>query len=120
MSTIFNFELGAVGLTERQAQEIGFRTVSGTVTGSTRAEYFPGRKEVKVKIVAEPYMGRVMGAQLIGGEGVTHRVNMLFIAIRNEMTAQQLMNVDTGYAPPMCDTWEPIALAAEIAARKIC
>ena len=64
-------------------------------------------------------MGRIMGAQLVGGEGVAHRVNMLSIAIQNEMTVRQLMNADTGYAPPMCDTWEPVALAAEIAARKI-
>jgi NADH oxidase (H2O2-forming) len=119
MSKIFDFEVGAAGLTEKQAQEVGFRTVSGAMTGATRAEYFPGKKEVRVKIIAEPYMGRVMGAQLVGGEGVAHRVNMLSIAIQTEMTVRQLLNADTGYAPPMCDTWEPVALAAEIAARKI-
>ena len=119
MSKIFNFEIGAAGLTEKQAQEVGFRTVSGTMTGTTRAEYFPGKKEVRVKIIAEPYMGRIMGAQIVGGEGVAHRVNMLSIAIQSEMTVRQLMNADTGYAPPMADTWEPVALAAEIAARKI-
>jgi NADH oxidase (H2O2-forming) len=119
MSKIFNFEIGAAGLTEKQAQEVGFRTVSGTMTGTTRAEYFPGRKEVRVKIIAEPYMGRIMGSQIVGGEGIAHRVNMLSIAIQSEMTVRQLMNADTGYAPPMADTWEPVALAAEIAARKI-
>jgi len=119
MSKIFDFELGAAGLTEKQAQEVGFRTVSGTMTGTTRAEYFPGKKEIRVKIIAEPYMGRIMGAQIVGGEGVAHRVNMLSIAIQSEMTVRQLMNADTGYAPPMADTWEPVALAAEIAARKI-
>lgn len=119
MSKIFNFEIGAAGLTENQAQQVGFRTVSGTITGTTRAEYFPGRKEIRVKIIAEPYMGRVMGAQIVGGEGVAQRVNMLSIAIQNEMTVRQLMNADTGYAPPMADTWEPVALAAEIAAKKI-
>lgn len=119
MSKIFDFELGAAGLTERQAQEVGFRTVSGLITGTTRAEYFPGNKEIRVKIIAEPYMGRVMGGQIVGGEGVAHRVNLLSIAIQSEMTVRQLMNADTGYAPPLADTWEPIALAAEIAARKI-
>ena len=119
MSKIFNFEIGAAGLTEKQAQEIGFKTVSGTITGTTRAEYFPGRKEIRVKIVAEPYMGRVMGAQIVGGEDVGQRVNMLSVVIQSGMTVRQLMNIDTGYAPPMCDTWEPIALAADVAARKI-
>lgn len=119
MSKIFGFELGAAGLTEKQAQDVGFKTVSGSITGTTRAEYFPGKKEIRVKIVAEPYMGRVMGAQLVGGEGIAHRVNMLSIAIQSEMTVRQLMNADTGYAPPLADTWEPVAVAAEIAARKI-
>lgn len=119
MSRIFDFELGAAGLTERQAQEIGFRTVSGTITGTTKAEYFPGKQEIRVKIIAEPYMGRVMGGQIVGGEGVAHRVNLLSVAIQSEMTVRQLMNADTGYAPPLADTWEPIALAAEVAARKI-
>jgi len=119
MTKIFNFEIGAAGLTEKQAQEVGFKTVSGTMTGTTRAEYFPGKRDIRVKIVAEPYMGRIMGAQIVGGEGVAHRVNMLSIAIQSEMSVRQLMNADTGYAPPMADTWEPVALAAEIAARKI-
>jgi len=119
MSKMFDFEIGAAGLTESQAQQVGFRTVSGIVTGTTRAEYFPGAKEIRVKIIAEPYMGRVMGAQIVGGEGVAHRVNMLSIAIQSEMTVRQLMNADTGYAPPMADTWEPVALAAEVAAKKI-
>jgi len=119
MTKIFNFEIGAAGLTEKQAQDVGFKTVSGTMTGTTRAEYFPGKRDIRVKIVAEPYMGRIMGAQIVGGEGVAHRVNMLSIAIQSEMSVRQLMNADTGYAPPMADTWEPVALAAEIAARKI-
>ncbi len=119
MTKIFNFEIGAAGLTEKQAQNVGFKTVSGTIVGTTRAEYFPGKRNVRVKIVAEPYTGKIMGAQIVGGEGVAHRVNMLSIAIQNEMSVRQLMNADTGYAPPMADTWEPIVLAAELAARKI-
>lgn len=119
MTKIFDFEIGAAGLTEGQAQQVGFRTVTGSMTGTTRAEYFPGHKEIRVKIIAEPYMGRIMGAQIVGGEGVAQRVNMLSIAIQNEMTVRALSNADTGYAPPMADTWEPVALAAEIASRKI-
>ena len=89
------------------------------MVGTTRAEYFPGKRTVRVKIVAEPYTGRIMGAQIVGGEGVAHRANMLSIAIQNEMSVRQLMNADTGYAPPMADTWAPIVLAAELTARKI-
>jgi len=119
VSKIFDFELGAVGLSEYQATKVGFQTVSASITGRTRASYFPGGKEVKVKIIAEPILGRVMGAQLIGGEAVAQRVNMLSVAIQKEMTALELSAADTSYAPPVAETVEPITTAAEIVAKKI-
>jgi NADH oxidase (H2O2-forming) len=119
VSKIFDFQLGAVGLSEYQAAKIGFQTVSASITGKTRASYFPGGKEVRVKIVAEPILGRVMGAQLVGGEDVAQRVNMLSVAIQKEMTALELSAADTSYAPPVADTVEPITTAAEIVSKKI-
>jgi NADH oxidase (H2O2-forming) len=119
VSRIFDFELGAVGLSEYQAAKVGFRTVSASITGRTRAAYFPGGKEVRVKIIAEPILGRIMGAQLVGGEAVAQRVNMLSVGIQKEMTALELSAADTSYAPPVAETVEPIATAAEIVAKKI-
>ena len=119
VTKIFDFELGAVGLSEFQAAKVGFQTVSAGITGRTRARYFPGGKEIKVKIVAEPVMGRVMGAQIVGGEDVAQRINMLSVAIQKEMTVLELSTADTSYAPPIAETLEPVTLAAEIAAKKI-
>ena len=119
VSKIFDFELGAVGLSEYQAAKVGFQTVSASITGRTRASYFPGGKEVRVKIIAEPILGRVMGAQIVGGEAVTQRINMLSVAIQKEMTALELSTADTSYAPPVAETVEPVATAAEIVAKKI-
>jgi len=119
VTKIFDFELGAVGLSEYQAAKVGFQTVSASITGRTRASYFPGGKEIKVKIVAEPILGRVMGAQIVGGEAVAQRINMLSVAIQKEMTALELSTADTSYAPPVAETVEPVATAAEIVAKKI-
>ena len=119
VSKIFDFELGAVGLSEYQAAKVGFQTVSASITGKTRAAYFPGGKDVRVKIIAEPILGRVMGSQLVGGEDVAQRVNMLSVAIQKEMTALELSTADTSYAPPVAETVEPVATAAEIVSKKI-
>ena len=119
VSKIFDFELGAVGLSQYQATKVGFQTLSASITGRTRAPYFPGGKEIKVKIIAEPVAGRVMGAQLVGGENVAQRVNMLSVAIQKEMTALELSLADTSYAPPVAETVEAVATAAEIVAKKI-
>jgi NADH oxidase (H2O2-forming) len=119
VTKIFDFELGAVGLSEFQAAKVGFQTISASITGRTRAKYFPGGKEIKVKIVAEPVIGRVMGAQIVGGEGVAQRINMLSVAIQKEMTVLELSTADTSYAPPVAETVEPVSSAAEIVAKKI-
>jgi NADH oxidase (H2O2-forming) len=119
VSKVFDFELGAVGLSAYQANKVGFRTVNASITGRTRAPYFPGGREIRVKIIAEPILGRVMGAQIVGGEDVAQRINMLSVAIQKEMTALELSAADTGYAPPVAETLEPVALAAEIVAKKI-
>jgi len=119
VSKMFDFELGSVGLTEYQARRIGFKTISGSITGKTRADYFPGAEDIRIKIIAEPYMGRVMGAQIVGGEEVTQRINMISLGIQKEITVWELATADTGYAPPLAETLEPVALAAEIASRRI-
>lgn len=60
-----------------------------------------------------------MGAQILGGEDVTQRTNMLSLAIQKETTALELSLADTSYAPPLAETLEPVSLAAGIVAKKI-
>jgi len=60
-----------------------------------------------------------MGAQIVGGEDVAQRINVLSVAIQKEMTALELSAADTAYAPPVAETLEPVALAAEVVAKKI-
>ncbi len=115
----FDFEVGATGFNEFQAQRVGFRTFSGTVSSTTRAHYFPGGKEIRLKVVAEPEFGRVIGCQIIAGEEVTQRINSASIAIQKGMTVWELAKADTCYAPPVNETWEALALAAEMAATRL-
>ncbi|MDQ1281173.1 MAG: hypothetical protein QG670_2437 [Thermoproteota archaeon] len=119
VSTFFGVEIGATGLTEFQATRLGLKPISGVVTSKTRADYFPGAKDIRVKIVAEPEFGRIIGCQIVAGEEVTQRVNMISAGIQKQMTIFELAKADTCYAPPVNETWEPIALAAEMAVAKL-
>ena len=119
VSSMFGFEVGGTGLTESHARQEGFRTISGSITSKTKAEYYPGGKEIIVKIVAEPDIGRVIGGQIIGGEEVTQRVNLVSIAIQNQMSVWELSKADTCYAPSVCTPWEPVILAAETTVKQI-
>jgi len=119
VTRLFDFEVGATGLTEFMAGRAGIKTVAGTISSKTRAEYFPGALPVRVKIVVEKETERVIGGQIIGGEEVTQRINALSFAIQKEMTVRELAKADTCYAPPVNETWEPMILAAEMALRKL-
>ena len=112
VTKLFDFEVGATGLTENTAKKLGIDVTVATITSKTRASYYPGALPIKIKIVAEKETNRIIGAQIIGGEAVTQRINMLSLAIRKRMTLEDLANMETCYAPPLSETWEPIVLAA--------
>jgi NADH oxidase (H2O2-forming) len=119
VSKMFDFEVGATGLTEFWASKFGIEVVVGKISGHTKALYYPGAFPLKVKLIVEKETKMIVGGEIVGGEEVTQRVNALSLAIQNNMTVQELMKADTCYAPSVCETWEPMVLAAEIAMRRM-
>jgi len=119
VTKFFDTEIGVTGLTEFFAKRAGLETVTGAITSKTRPPYYPGGLSLKVKLVVERESERLIGAQIIGGEEVTQRVNALSFAMQKQMTIRELAKADTAYAPPLNETWEPMVLAAEIALRKL-
>ncbi|MFX1519628.1 MAG: FAD-dependent oxidoreductase [Promethearchaeota archaeon] len=119
VTKIHDLEIGATGLTKWAADRANIDVVIGKMTGHTKPHYFPGGSTVKVKILARKDDGRVIGAQIVAGEDVAHRVNMIATAIQSNMTVNELAKVDTCYAPPNSDTLETVCLAAELAANKL-
>jgi NADH oxidase (H2O2-forming) len=119
VSRLFDTDVGVTGLTEFFAQKAGIETVTGTIASKTKADYYPGALPIKVKLVVEKESQRIIGAQIIGGEEVTQRINAISFAIQKQMTVRELAKADTAYAPPLCETWEPLVLAAEMVLMKL-
>ncbi len=119
VTQFFDTEIGVTGLNEFFAKRAGLAPVSATISGETRAQYYPGAQPIKVRIVVEREMERVIGAQIIGGEEVTQRINTISLGIQKQVTVRELAKSDTCYAPPLCETWELMALAAEAAVIKL-
>jgi len=119
VSRMFDIEVGATGVTEYMAKRHGMEVVSATFTSKTRAPYYPGATPIWIKLIVEKEMERIVGAQIIGGEEVTHRVNAISFGIMKQMTVRELAKADTCYAPPVNETWEPMVLAAELVLRKL-
>jgi NADH oxidase (H2O2-forming) len=119
VTRLFEIEAGNTGLTETSAARNRIEVISGAITSKTKADYFPGAKPIKIKLVVDKESHRIVGGQVIGGEEVTQRINCLSFAIQKGMTVRELAKADTAYAPPLCETWEPIVLAAEMVLMKL-
>jgi len=119
VSQLLDFEVGATGLTEFWASRFGVEVAVGKISGLTRAMYYPGAKPIKVKLLIEREEKIIVGGQIVGGEEVTQRINALSLAIQKRMTVYELIKADTCYAPSVCETWEPMVLAAEMALRRL-
>ena len=112
-------EVGRTGLTEREARAAGVVAGADTIVSTTRAGYYPGSAPITVKLVAEQPTGRLLGGQVIGREGAAKRIDMLAVAIWNEMTAAEFAMVDIGYAPPFSPVFDPVLIAAHRLATKV-
>ncbi len=119
VTKIFDLQVGSTGLTAEQAKRLGMDVVTGVATHVTKAEYYPGGKHIRVKLVVDKATKRVVGGQVAGGEDVTQRVNTIALAIQAKMSVYDLAMLRSAYAPPVADVWEPIVLAADVAARRL-
>jgi NADPH-dependent 2,4-dienoyl-CoA reductase/sulfur reductase-like enzyme len=112
-------EIARTGLTEREAIAAGFNATGVITDASNRAHYYPGVQPMKIKVVVERVTGRLLGAQIVGGEGAGKRIDVFATALWNNMTAAEVGGMDLSYAPPFSPVWDPVLLAAGKAASLI-
>lgn len=115
---VFDLGVAHTGLTEAEARKQGYDVVTHTDTKPTRAGYLGGKK-VTIKAVADRATGRILGAQVVGPEGVDKRVDVLATAITFGATAEDLIHLDLAYAPPFSTAKDPIHFVGMVLAAKI-
>jgi NADH oxidase (H2O2-forming) len=116
---LFGLEVSSFGPTTALLEKLGIRAVSVRVTGSTRLAYYPGGKDLTVKLLADPEDGRMLGAQLVGEEGATLRANFASMAGHLGLTVQEFEQIETCYSPPLAPVWDPVTIAAQALLRKL-
>jgi len=105
--------IGGVSFGETLATALGIPFVMGVAEGISRARYFPGARKIRVKLLAEPETLRLIGAQIVGGEGVKERADFLGMAVYTGITIPDLAWMENVYSPAIGALNEPIALAAQ-------
>ena len=97
-----------------EARTAGFDPVSATVTTISRAHYYPGWSRIVVHAIADRETGVLLGANMVGEEGVAHRINAVATALTVGMTVPEVENLDFGYSPPFGPVWDPVLGVAKV------
>ncbi|MBQ9031471.1 MAG: FAD-dependent oxidoreductase [Parasporobacterium sp.] len=108
---IFDLTAAATGLNENSALRAGIAADKVILSPMSHAGYYPGGKVMTIKVVFEKDTFRLLGAQIIGYEGVDKRIDVLATAIRAEMKATELKDLDLSYAPPYSSAKDPVNMA---------
>ena len=111
---IFDMTAASTGINERTAKSLGITTDKVILSPMSHAGYYPGGKIMTMKVVFEKETYRLLGAQIVGFDGVDKRIDVLATAIRAGMKAYNLAELDLAYAPPYSSAKDPVNMAGYI------
>ncbi len=109
---VFDLQVATTGLSRLQAEKAGFDPREAMIQSRTRAHAHPGSAKIGVSMVGDKKSGRLLGVQMVGSEGVAHRVNAPAVALQARMTVDAFAQSDLAYAPPFGPVWDPMLTAA--------
>ena len=108
---VFDLTAAATGVNETNAKKAGLDVDAVILSPMSHAGYYPGGKLMTMKVVFEKESCRLLGAQIVGYEGVDKRIDVLATAIHARLTAIQLKDLDLAYAPPYSSAKDPVNMA---------
>lgn len=116
---VFDFNTGRVGLGEKQALEAGFEAVTALIPGPDKPGYYPGSREVIIKLIVDKKTRRILGGQGTGPGEVVKRIDVLATGITAGMTVDTLADLDLAYAPPYNSALDVLHHAANLVRNKL-
>ena len=108
---LFDMTAACTGINERAARKAGIDCDKVYLSPSSHAGYYPGARVMTMKVLFEKGTFRLLGAQIVGYEGVDKRIDVLATAIRAGMKATELKELDLAYAPPYSSAKDPVNMA---------
>ncbi len=111
---IFDMTAAATGINEKTAKSLGINFDKVILSPMSHAGYYPGSKVMTMKVIFEKDTYRLLGAQIVGFDGVDKRIDVLATAIRAGMKAYELAELDLAYAPPYSSAKDPVNMAGFI------
>lgn len=111
---IFDITAASTGINERRARAMSLKYDKVILSPSSHASYYPGGKVMTMKVLFDPDKDRLLGAQIIGYDGVDKRIDVIATALRAGMRASELAALELAYAPPYSSAKDPVNMAGFI------
>lgn len=108
---VFDMTAAVTGINETNARKAGLNADAVILSPMSHAGYYPGGKVMTMKVVFEKDTYRLLGAQIVGYEGVDKRIDVLAAAIHAGLKATGLKDLDLAYAPPYSSAKDPVNMA---------
>ena len=108
---VFDMTAATTGINETNARKAGLDVDTVILSPMSHAGYYPGGKVMTMKVVFEKGTYRLVGAQIVGYDGVDKRIDVLATAIHAGLKATQLKDLDLAYAPPYSSAKDPVNMA---------
>ena len=109
---VFDATAASTGLSETAARAAGLEAGAAFVVRDHHAGYYPGARDLALKLVYDRKTRRLLGGQAFGEEGVEKRIDVLAAALQGRLTLQDLAELDLTYAPPYSSANDPVNVAA--------
>jgi len=115
VAKVFDITVATTGIPEKVLKKQGFSYRTVITHSSSHAGYYPDATAMSVKTIFAPETGRVLGAQVVGYQGVDKRIDLFAAVIRNEGTVYDLGELEHAYAPPYSSAKDPVNIAGFVA-----
>ncbi|MBR2376874.1 MAG: CoA-disulfide reductase [Clostridia bacterium] len=108
---LFDMTVATTGINEQQAKANGIEYEKVILTQNSHAGYYPNATAMTVKLIFEKVTYKILGAQIVGYDGVDKRIDVIATAVRAGMKANELKDLDLAYAPPYSSAKDPVNMA---------
>ncbi|MCM1312061.1 MAG: FAD-dependent oxidoreductase [Bacteroides sp.] len=115
VAKVFDLTVAATGLPAKRLKQTGIDYLSATIHPSSHASYYPGALPMSIKITFSPANGKLLGAQIVGYDGVDKRIDEFASVIKHGGSVYDLQAIEQAYAPPYSSAKDPVAVAGYVA-----
>jgi NADPH-dependent 2,4-dienoyl-CoA reductase/sulfur reductase-like enzyme/rhodanese-related sulfurtransferase len=119
VAKVFDLVVASTGNNEKILKQNNIPYLTSYTHSNSHAGYYPDAKMMAIKLIFSPGSGKILGAQIIGNEGVDKRIDVIATAIHGSMTVYDLEELELAYAPPFSSAKDPVNIAGFVASNML-